>query len=205
MTELVHDEHFDLYQEIARSAFADMLHDHERNEKYFRALKKAIDKKHEQNEPANVLDIGTGTGLLSMMAVKCGADSVTACEAFRPMADCAEKIMANNGMTDSIRLIKKRSTDIFEDDLPQRANILVTEVFDTELIGEGAIETFNHAHLHLLTKDCIVVPDSATIFIQVVESPLAWAWNMPKLIADLDGDVLIRTPCEVSLLCFFLF
>ena len=31
-----------------------------------------------------------------------------------------------------------------------RANILVTEVFDTELIGEGAIPTFRHAHAHLL-------------------------------------------------------
>ena len=34
--------------------------------------------------------------------------------------------------------------------MPQRANILVTEVFDTELIGEGAISTFTHAHKELL-------------------------------------------------------
>ena len=27
-----------------------------------------------------MLDIGTGTGLLSMMAAHCGADSVVACE-----------------------------------------------------------------------------------------------------------------------------
>lgn len=32
----------------------------------------------------------------------------------------------------------------------EKANILVTEVFDTELIGEGAIGTFNHAHKYLL-------------------------------------------------------
>ena len=32
----------------------------------------------------------------------------------------------------------------------QLSNLLVTEIFDTELIGEGAIATFNHAHRHLL-------------------------------------------------------
>lgn len=67
MAESFQDEHFDLYQEIARSAFADMLHDHERNEKYFYALKKAIDKMHQRNLSANVLDIGTGTSLLAMI------------------------------------------------------------------------------------------------------------------------------------------
>lgn len=195
-------EYFDYYQEIARSAFADMLHDHERNHKYYLALKKAIQKMHERGLRANVLDIGTGTAILSMMAVKCGADTVTACEAFFPMADAAERIIEHNGMRDAIRVIKKRSTDIRigkgAEDMWQRANILVTEVFDTELIGEGAIETFNTAHLHLLETDCIVVPDAATIYIQTVESPLAWAWNQPKLIADMDGDVLIRTPTEIA-------
>ena len=34
--------------------------------------------------------------------------------------------------------------------MPHRANILVTEVFDTELIGEGAIGTYTHAHKELL-------------------------------------------------------
>lgn len=197
MTESFENEHFHLQQEIARSAFADMLHDHERNIKYFEALKKAIDKMHARNCRANVLDIGTGTGILSMMAVRYGADSVTAIEAFRPMADCAAQIIEANGMPDKIKIIKKRSTELREEDLPQRANILVTEVFDTELIGEGAIEIFNHAHKHLLESDCIVVPESATIYVQVVESPLAWSWNMPKLVANLDGDVLLRTPTEV--------
>lgn len=196
------NEHFDYYQEVARSGFADMLHDTERNRKYYLALKKAIDKLHERGLKANVLDIGTGSGLLSMMAVRCGADSVTACEAFLPMAECAIKVIEHNLMSADIRLIKKRSTEISigsgSSDLWQRANILVTEVFDTELIGEGAIYTFNHAHEHLLEKDCIVVPDSATIYAQVVESSLAWAWNTPKLIANLDGEVLLRTPLEVS-------
>ena len=33
-----------------------------------------------KNIPVNVMDIGTGTGLLSMMAATAGADTITACE-----------------------------------------------------------------------------------------------------------------------------
>ncbi|GLV34020.1 Arginine methyltransferase 7 [Carabus blaptoides fortunei] len=121
---------------------------------------------HSENKKANVLDIGTGTGLLSMMAVKCGADSVTACEAFKPVAQCAKQIMRVNGFADTIKLIAKNSLDLNVGsfgDMKQKANILVTEVFDTELIGEGAIQIFEHAHKELLEENCIVVPDSATI------------------------------------------
>lgn len=32
----------------------------------------------------------------------------------------------------------------------ERANILVTELFDTELIGEGALPSYEHAHMHLV-------------------------------------------------------
>ena len=58
-------------------------------------------------------------------------------------------------------LVRKRSTELLVGpglDMEQRANILVTEVFDTELIGEGAIGTYNHAATHLLTEDRVVVP-----------------------------------------------
>ena len=34
--------------------------------------------------------------------------------------------------------------------MAQKANILVTEVFDTELIGEGALGTYSHALKNLL-------------------------------------------------------
>lgn len=74
------------------------------------------------------------------MAAQCGADTITACEAFKPMADCCLKILERNGVADKITVIPKRSTELTvgeDGDMKQKANILVTEVFDTELIGEG--------------------------------------------------------------------
>ncbi|XP_043257673.1 protein arginine N-methyltransferase 7 isoform X1 [Colletes gigas] len=197
------DENYDYHQEVARSAFADMLHDHERNEKYYVALKTAIERKHQTGEEANVIDIGTGTGLLSMMAAKCGADSVTACEAFTPMAKCAIKIIEENGFENKIKLIHKRSTKMTvgkDGDMVKKANILVTEVFDTELIGEGALSTFRHAHEYLLEENSIVVPHTATVWVQVVESPAIHAWNTIQPI-QYKNKYLLSTPhCVKS--CF---
>ncbi|KAG6446606.1 protein arginine N-methyltransferase 7 isoform X2 [Manduca sexta] len=195
------DEDYDYHQEIARSAFADMLHDTERNKKYQRALQLAIEKMHNEGKKANVLDIGTGTGLLSIMAARCGADSIVACEAFKPMAECCLKILQRNGVADKITLIPKRSTEITVDedgDMKQKANILVTEVFDTELIGEGALSTFSHAHKHLLDEDCIVVPDSAVIYAQVVECSTLQKWNKLNDLVDEDLEVILRTPQKMK-------
>lgn len=197
----LHPDSYDNTQEIARSAFADMLHDTERNQKYEVGLRTAIQRMHAAGREAHVLDIGTGTGILAMMAVRCGADSVHACEAFRPMADCAARIMTANGKRAQITLIKKRSTDVVvggaDGDMARRANILVTEVFDTELIGEGAIGIFNHAHEHLLEKECIVVPDRAIMYAQVVQSPLCQAWSVPRPVVASDGRCLLSTPEKV--------
>lgn len=69
------------------------------------------------------------------------------------MAECAAGIIKANGFAERIKLVSKRSTNMTVGagcDMERRANILVTEVFDTELIGEGALSTFHHAHKCLL-------------------------------------------------------
>lgn len=120
--------------------------------RYYKALRYEISILKSKGEVVNVLDIGTGTGLLSMMAVMAGADNVYACDAFTPMLECARKVVKRNGFEGRIKLIPKRSTELVVGvDLPCRCNLLVTEVFDTELIGEWAVSTFNHAHAVLLT------------------------------------------------------
>ncbi|KAL5021846.1 hypothetical protein ScPMuIL_001001 [Solemya velum] len=187
-------DNYDFHQEIARSAYADMLHDTERNRKYYEGLRRAVSSMRQRGRPVHVLDIGTGTGLLSMMAAKLSADTVTACEAFQPMADCARQIIEQNGFANKIKLIPKRSTDVVVGkggDMEHRANILVTEVFDTELIGEGAIGTFNHAHKVLLERDCIVVPSVANMYVQLVKSEFVSKWNRVQPIRMSGADDII--------------
>ncbi|EDV98353.1 protein arginine N-methyltransferase 7 isoform X1 [Drosophila grimshawi] len=192
------DENYDYHQEVANAGFGDMLHDWERNQKYDAALRKTIAAMREAGREVHVLDIGTGTGILAMMALRAGADTVTACEAFMPMANCAQRILNANGYGDRVRLIRKRSTDIeMGVDMPHRANLLVAELLDTELIGEGAIGIYNHAHNELLTADALCIPARATCYAQAAQSALATQWNSLKMLASLDGDILLKPPAQL--------
>ncbi|TPP59731.1 Protein arginine N-methyltransferase 7, partial [Fasciola gigantica] len=169
---------YDYAQEIALSGYGDMLHDSDRNQKYFEAIRVAI--KHVRNTrpdvDVHVLDIGTGTGLLSMMAAFQDAKSVTACEAFRPMVGCAKAVLKDNGLDSRVQVVDKPSTKLsIPNDLPQRANLLVAELVDTELIGEACLSTYKHASESLITPDAVLVPHGADLYCQIVESPFLWS------------------------------
>uniref|UniRef100_A0A1I7T4F0 Protein arginine N-methyltransferase n=1 Tax=Caenorhabditis tropicalis TaxID=1561998 RepID=A0A1I7T4F0_9PELO len=180
---VVADDDYDLAQELARSRFGDMILDYDRNNKFLKGLQTTIAEKKKENKDGkvHVLDIGTGTGLLSLMAAREGADKVTALEVFKPMGDCAKHITGNSQWADKINVISERSTDVSQIG-GSRADIIVAEVFDTELIGEGALRTFKEALQRLAKTGCRVVPSTGTVYIVPVQSHLLEMFNnVPKL------------------------
>ncbi|XP_066493674.1 protein arginine N-methyltransferase 7 isoform X2 [Tiliqua scincoides] len=200
---LEEDENYDYHQEIARSCYADMLNDKDRNAKYFEGIRAAVGRVKERGERAVVLDIGTGTGLLSMMAATAGADFCYAVEVFKPMADAAVKIVEKNGFSEKIKIINKHSTEVTvgpDGDMECRANILITELFDTELIGEGALPSYEHAHQYLVQEGCEAVPHRATVYAQLVESKRMWSWNklFPIHVQAEDGEKIIASLPEME-------
>ncbi|WKX99903.1 hypothetical protein Q1695_014630 [Nippostrongylus brasiliensis] len=183
----VAEEEYDLAQEIARSRFADMILDYNRNDMFLAGLRTVIQEKKEQGVPSYVLDIGTGTGLLSLMAAREGADKVTAVEVFQPMAECAQAITKASKWSDKIEVIASRSTELTP--LSAKPNIIVAEVFDTELIGEGALRTFKEALASHVQPACRVVPSLARVWILPVESAFLSKFNrVPRIGAECPLD-----------------
>uniref|UniRef100_A0AAX7SIB8 Protein arginine N-methyltransferase n=1 Tax=Astatotilapia calliptera TaxID=8154 RepID=A0AAX7SIB8_ASTCA len=189
-------EEYDYHQEIARSSYADMLHDHDRNKKYYEGIRAAVARVKARSERVIVLDIGTGTGLLSMMAITAGADFCYAVEVFKPMAEAAQCIVEKNGFSDKIKIINKHSTDVTvgpDGDMQVKANVLITELFDTELIGEGALPSYEHAHQNLMQERCEAIPHRATVYAQLVESELLWSWAQLQPV-EVEGARLVPPP-----------
>ena len=118
-----------------------------------------------------VLDIGTGTGLLSLMASKAGAERVYACEASEVMAITAREVFIHNEEDGArVRLIPKLSVDMDQQDVPEKVSMIVTETFDSGLLGEHVLQTLHHAHQHLLAPGGKIVPQAATFFVAPIQS-----------------------------------
>lgn len=145
-----------------------MLNDVRRNDAFEAAIVAAI---AQAGPDARVLDIGTGSGLLSMMAARAGAQSVTACEMVPIIADMARQIIADNGYAEQITVHTAPSTELkVGEHLEERADILVSEILSSDLLTEHVIDTFEDAHARLLKPDAIVIPRAASAIGCLVES-----------------------------------
>jgi predicted RNA methylase len=72
-----------------------------------------------------VLDVGAGTGFLSVIAAKAGASHVYAVE-YSEMADYAKQFINDNGCTANITLIKRRMEDVSPLDVP-KVDVIISE------------------------------------------------------------------------------
>lgn len=88
-----------------------------------------------------VLEIGTGAGLLALMAAAAGAQRVTTCEQNPLIADIARAIVADNGYAETIHVIAKPSAALtVGEDLPEPAACLVADLFTHNLLpGKGLL------------------------------------------------------------------
>jgi type II protein arginine methyltransferase len=144
------------YRDVVPSWHFAMMDDKQRNDAYEAAIRRAVPGK-------KVLDIGTGAGLLSLMSARAGAQRVTGCEAVGVIAERARTIMERNGFGSRVTVYGKTSQELAVGrELPERAEVLVTETFSSGLINESVLPTIEHAHEHLLTPDAVVIPAAAS-------------------------------------------
>lgn len=133
-----------------------MMNDAPRNRAFERAIRRAIGA---HGPGAHVLDIGTGSGLLSLMAARAGAARVTACEAVPAIAEVAREVVTRNRYAERICVVAKRSTELaIGEDLDAPADILISEILSSSVLSELVLPTFEDAIARLLRPGAVVIP-----------------------------------------------
>ncbi|TFY75192.1 hypothetical protein EWM64_g8820 [Hericium alpestre] len=113
-----------------------------------------------------VLDVGCGTGILSMFAAKAGAQHVVGID-MSNIIDQAAKIVAANGFSDTITLVKGKLEDV---ELPiKEFDIIISEWMGYFLLYESMLDTVLLARDKYLKKDGLIFPDHATLYLAAIE------------------------------------
>jgi type III protein arginine methyltransferase len=141
-----------------------MVRDHVRNVAYEKAMHRAI------RPGCRVLEIGTGTGLLAMMAARAGAAEVVTCESNPTIAATASEIVERNGLASRVRVIMKSSADLeIGVDLTGPADLLVWDALSNNMIGAGALPTMEQAVRRLMRPNAPAIPARGTVRIALAE------------------------------------
>lgn len=135
-----------------------MMNDARRNRAWDAALRRAI-------KPGMlVFEIGTGAGMLALMAARAGAAKVVTCETNPVAADLARELAALNGYADRIEVITGPSQKVtIGKDLERPADLLFCDIFADGLLGFDPLSAIGDARTRLLAPGAPAVPSAASL------------------------------------------
>jgi protein arginine N-methyltransferase 1 len=125
-----------------------------------------------------VLDLGTGSGILALFAAAAGARRAFAIDATHS-ADLASFLTRHLGFADRIQVFHEHSTNV---ELPERADILVTETLGAFGFDEHILSSVVDARARLLTPDAIIIPRRVDLYLvpdddaSIYDERVKW-WN----------------------------
>ncbi|KAI9307605.1 S-adenosyl-L-methionine-dependent methyltransferase [Cunninghamella echinulata] len=154
------DYYFDSYAHFG--IHEEMLKDEVRTETY----RDSIYANKHLFEGKIVLDVGCGTGILSMFAAKSGAKHVYGID-MSNIINQAREIVKDNGLSDKITLIQGKMEEVV---LPvDKVDIIISEWMGYFLLYESMLDTVLVARDKYLVEGGMIFPDKATMYIAGIE------------------------------------
>lgn len=112
------------------------------------------------------MDVGAGTGILSIFAAKAGAAHVYAVENAN-IADHAKMIIKENGFEEKITVLKGKIEEVV---LPvDKVDIIISEWMGYFLLYESMLDCVLWARDKYLKPDGLMFPDKARLFLATIE------------------------------------
>lgn len=149
--------YFEAYADI--DVHEEMLGDRKRTMAYKRAILQNYDRIYGKV----VIDVGAGTGILSMFCVLAGAKKVYAIEA-SDMVHQMRKLIADNKMENRIEIVHGQVEIV---DIPEKADVIVSEWMGYCLLYESMLSSVLIARDKWLKPNGLLLPNKAQVFISL--------------------------------------
>merc|ERR1719189_1140063 len=115
-----------------------------------------------------VLDVGCGTGILSMFAAKAGARKGIGID-MSTIVEQAKKIVEVNGLSDKVEIIRGKVEEVKLPDGIEQVDIIISEWMGYCLFYESMLDTVLFARDKWLAADGLMFPDRATLYVTAIE------------------------------------
>ncbi len=112
-----------------------------------------------------VVDVGTGTGILAIMACRAGAKTVYAIEPDQ-IIESARQICAANGLAEQIIFLTGLSYDAA---LPEKADVLIAGHLHNFGLEMGLLGSVIDAQKRFLKSGASIIPQSVDLYVAPVE------------------------------------
>lgn len=187
------DYYFDSYAHFG--IHEEMLKDEVRTESYQRAI---TNNKHLYRDKV-VLDVGCGTGILSMFAARAGARKVIGIDKSN-IIDRAQEIVKANGLDHIVTLVKGKVEEVELPEGIQKVDVIISEWMGYCLLYETMLPTVLYARDKWLAPNGIIMPDKATMYMTAIEdrkykdSKVNWWENVYGFDFSMMKDVVVYEP-----------
>ncbi len=157
------------------------------------AYSEAIAKAVRPNDA--VVDLGCGPGIFAMLACKAGARRVYAID-MNAVVDFGRHLAAVNGLSDRIHFLRGDSQQIH---LPERADVIVSDVRGVVPLFSHAVETLQDARDRFLAAGGRLLPAQDTLMAAIVElqepyETISQAWkSVPQLNLSSGRPLVLNT------------
>lgn len=151
-----------------------MLADTSRLEAYDRAIRRAVAQRAATDGEVHALDIGTGSGILALMAARAGARSVVACDLHDSLCDVARKAAAAaKGDVGKRVSVVHRDAALLQrgkEVRPLGVNLVVADMFDAGLLGDQFPYLLELTRKKVIQPGATVIPSAATLYCMGIEA-----------------------------------